>query len=166
MNHKPMSRTYTNLEIARSQHVFKKQKHIKLRAKHNWCDVEADEVDVGKEVDMKKKTARWEQWGGLVEPGHPKTLVLFWLPSRATAVRSPGPGPIAKRDRKPVAKKFLEGRDVILQTDGAKAYKMKITGVLRDSVVHKKKKIVVRGRAVWVKPHLTRTRTHKPPSGE
>ena len=101
-----------------------------------------------------------------MERGHPTTLVLFRLPSRVTSARSPGPGPIAKRDWKPVAKKFLEGRSVILHTDGAKAYKTKIPGVIHDNVVHKKKRIVVRGKAVWVKPHYTKTRTHKLPTGK
>ncbi|CAK9043074.1 Uncharacterized protein SCF082_LOCUS24686 [Durusdinium trenchii] len=106
-------------KMARSQHVPKKQKHIKFGAKHKWCNVEADEVDVSKEMEMQQNTGRWEQWG-----------------------------PIAKRDWKPVAKKFLEGRSVILHTDGAKAYKTKIPGVIHDNVVHKKKRIVVRGKAV------------------
>ena len=83
------------------------------------------------------KRARWEQWGGLVERGRPDTLVLLRLFPKTTASRSPGPGPITKRDWKPVAKKFLEGRDVILHTDGAKAYTMKIKGVLHDNVEHK-----------------------------
>ena len=64
MNHKPVSRIYANLEMARSQHVPKKQKHIKFGAKHKWCNVEADEVDVSKEMEMQQNTGRWEQWGG------------------------------------------------------------------------------------------------------
>ena len=125
-NHKPVARIYTNLEIARSQHVIQKQKHIKFGAKQSWSDVEADEVDVGKEVETKSNTARWEQWGGIVERGQPSTLVLFRFPSRRTAARSPGPGPITKRDWKPMAQKYLEGRNIILHTDGAKAYKLKL----------------------------------------
>lgn len=52
MNHKPVSRIYNNLEIARSRHVLQKQKEIHFGARHTWCDVEADEVDIGKEVDL------------------------------------------------------------------------------------------------------------------
>ena len=117
----------TVLEIARSRHVLQKQKEIHFGARHKWCDVEADEVDIGKEVDLQHKRAKWEQWGGIVERGQPSTLVLFRLPPKTTAVRSPGPGPITKRDWKPIAHKFLENRDVILHTDGAKTYKMKLS---------------------------------------
>lgn len=166
MDHKPVSRIYTNLELARSRHVLKKEKGIHFGAKQRWCDVEADEVDVGKEVQMDQKTATWEQWGGIVERGQPHSLVLFHLRAKATAVRSPGPGPISKRDWKPIAKKFLEGRQVILHTDGAKAYKMKLAGLLHDNVVHKKKKVIVRGKAVWVKPSYTKIWTHKLPNGK
>ena len=112
------------------------------------------------------KRARWEQWGGLVERGRPDTLVLFRLSPKTTASRSPGPGPITKRDWKPVAKKFLEGRDVILHTDGAKAYTMKIKGVLHDNVEHKKKKMTVNGKQVWVNPKYTKVWTHQLPNGK
>ena len=166
MNHKPVSRIYNNLEIARSRYVMKKQKDIKFGARHQWCDVEADEVDVGKEVDLCHKKAHWEQWGGIVERGQPSTLVLFRLPPKSTAVRSPGPGPITKRDWKPMAQKYLEGQDVILHTDGAKTYKMKLRGVLHDNVVHKKKKVIVKGKPVWVKPHYTKMWKHRLPDGK
>lgn len=166
MNHKPAERIFKNLELARDQHVRKKEKAIKFGSNQKWVDVEADEVDVGKEVEMDQKRARWEQWGGLVERGRPDTLVLFRLSPKTTASRSPGPGPITKRDWKPVAKKFLEGRDVILHTDGAKAYTMKIKGVLHDNVVHKKKKMTVNGKQVWVNPKYTKVWTHQLPNGK
>ena len=166
MNHKPVSRIYNNLEIARSHHVLKKQKEIQFGARHAWSDVEADEVDVGKEIDLELNKAQWEQWGGIVERGQPNTLVLFRLPSKHTAVRSPGPGPITKRDWRPMVDKFLADRNVILHTDGAKTYKMKVPGVLHDNVVHKKKKVMVRGKPVWVKPHYTKTWKHKLPNGK
>lgn len=166
MNHKPVERIFKNLEIARDQHVRKKEKAIKLGSNQKWADVRADEVDVGKEVEMDQKRARWEQWGGLLERGRPDTLVLFRLSPKTTASRSPGPGPITKRDWKPVAKKFLEGRDVILHTDGAKAYTMKIKGVFHDNVVHKKKKMTVNGKQVWVNPKYTKVWTHQLPNGK
>jgi hypothetical protein len=101
MNHKPVERIFNNLEIARDQHVRKQEKAIKFGSNQKWADVEADEVDVGKEVEMDQKRARWEQFGGLVERGGPDTLVLFRLSPKTTASRSPGPGPITKRDWKP-----------------------------------------------------------------
>ena len=164
MNHKPVSRIYNNIEIARSRRVIKKQKEIQFGAKNQWRDVEADEVDVGKEIDLQRKKAKWEQWGGIVERGQPNTLVLFRLPPKITAVRSPGPGPITKRDWRPMANKFLAGRNVILHTD--ETYKMKVPSVLHDNVVHKKKKMLVKGKQVWVKPHYTKIWEHKLPCGK
>ena len=51
-----------------------------------------------------------EQWGGIVQRGHPETLFLFRLKPKATTVRAPGPGPIRKTDWKPVAWKILKDR--------------------------------------------------------
>ena len=166
LDHKPVERLFKNLELALCQHVLKKEKHIKFGAKHKWSDVEADEVDVGKEVEEGQKEARWEQWGGLVQREDPSTLALFRLSTKKTALRAPGPGPITKRDWKPVAKKFLQGKDVILHTDGAKAYTMKIPGVLHDNVVHNKKKVTVKGTQVWVNPKYTKEWTHQLPNGK
>lgn len=58
-------------------------------ARHAWADVEADEVDLGKEIDMNKKAVKWEPWGGIVERGHPKSLDLSCLNPKTTAVRFP-----------------------------------------------------------------------------
>jgi hypothetical protein len=55
-------------------------------------------------------------------------------------VRAPGPGPIRKRDWAPLARRHLEGKKVILHTDGARAYTLKVPGVVHDNVVHMKKK--------------------------
>ncbi|CAK9095657.1 unnamed protein product [Durusdinium trenchii] len=123
MNHKPVSHIHNNLELARSRHVMKKQKEIQVGASHQWCDVEADEVDVGKEMDLHHKKAKWEQWGGI-------------------------------------------GRDVILHTDGAKTYRMKLRGVLRDNVALTKKSDGVKGKPVWVKPHFAKMCQHKLPHGK
>ena len=79
MDDKHVFRLSSNLESARSQHVRQQEKKIKFGARQAWADVEADEVDLGKEVDMSKKAAKWEHWGGIVEGGHPKSLVPFHL---------------------------------------------------------------------------------------
>ena len=116
-----------------------------------WKDVEADEVDLGKGlVDAPVcpgMSIRWEQWGGLVERGRPSSLRLFRLSPKLTGPRAPGPGPISKHDWKPIAAKYLAGKGVILHTDGARAYKMKIPNVIHCNVVHqKKKKKIVNGK--------------------
>ena len=61
---------------------------------------------------------------------------------------------------------MLQGRNVILHTDGARSYKLKIQGVLHDNVVHKKKKVTVKGKTAWVKPHYTRICSHALPDGQ
>ena len=101
-------------------------------------------MDLGKELLPIKNTNQvvtWEQWGGIIERGNPKSLVLQRLNPQKTKKRAPGPGPIRKRDWKPMAKKYLAGRKVILHTDGARSYKMVVDGVMHDNVVHQNKKI-------------------------
>ena len=166
MDDKAVFRIYQNLEVARARHVELKEKNIVFGEKMEWCDVEADEVDLGKELSEDKQTACWEQWGGLVERGRPTTLMLFRLNPPSTQPRSPGPGAIRRRDWKPIARKHLQDRRVLLHTDGARAYKMKMPGVIHDNVVHKKKKVMVKGRPVWVKPHYTKIVKHTLPSGK
>jgi hypothetical protein len=77
-----------------------------------------------------------------------------------------GPGPIRKTDWKPIASKFLQNKNVILHTDGAKAYKLRVPGVLHDNVVHKKQKVFIKGKATWVKPNCTKIWTHKLPNSK
>ena len=55
-----------------------------------WADIEADEVDLGKEGDQPSGKAKWEQWGGMVERGQPHTLVLYRLTPKLTTKRAPG----------------------------------------------------------------------------
>ena len=79
MDDKPVFRIYANLELARARHVVLKEKDIVYGKFEKWCDVEADEVDLGKELCEDGVHLAWEQWGGLVERGRPKTLTLFRL---------------------------------------------------------------------------------------
>ena len=180
--------TYHNLEVAGSQYVTQKEKDIVFGGK--WEDVEVDEVDIGDTVAGNLNT-KWEQWGGLVERGRPSSLVLFRLNPILTKKRSPGPGPIRKRDWQPIAKKHIAGRKVILHSDGARAYKLRLPDVRHCNVVHKKKRIVINGKAsnsdlncfncllrdlldsvipvcqaVWVKPHYTKQYDVKLPDGK
>ena len=169
-SHKLIENVYTRLDRARMKYVIKKEKRIKFGAIDKWPDVEADEVDLGKiddaEMDDRDKPVQWEQWGGLVERGRPNTLVLTRLDPCRTKRRAPGPGPIRKRDWKPIAKRHLENREVVLHTDGAKAYKLKIPKVLHDNVVHMKKKVTVRGVTRWIKPKYSEVVAHRLPTGE
>ena len=98
--------------------------------------------------------------------GHPKTLMLFRLQPSTTKSRPPGPGPIRRREWILIAKKLLKDRQVILHTDGAKAYKLALSGVIHDNVVHKKKWLLVNGKQTWVRPHYTKLCTHTLPNGK
>ena len=113
-----------------------------------WADVEGDEAtfdkrDVSADATWQHEVTDgnhllWEQWSGLVQRGKPCTFVLSRLNPTLTTVRSPGPGPITTRDWTPLGKKWLAHRQVVFHTDSARAYKMKIAGVIHDSVVHQK----------------------------
>ena len=48
-------------------------------------------------------------------------------------------------------------------TDSAKSYASKISGVLHDRVVHKKKRVKVNGKFKWVAPTYVKTQKHKNP---
>ena len=163
MDNKPVGKIYRNLEVARARHVRMKEKDVLYGSQCEWPDVEADEVDLGKELVLDASKAKWEQWGGIVERGRPDTLMLFRLKPRLTTPRSPGPGAIRRRDWEPIARKHLLNRSVVLHTDGARAYKLKLPGVLHDNVVHKKKKIQVNGKNAWVRPHYTKICSHTLP---
>ena len=156
---------YRRLYATRSSYVVWKEKKIRFGEGEAWKDVEADEVDLGKAEDPDakpnaKKPMIWEQWGGLVERGAPQTLVLFKLKPVKTKKRAPGPGPITKRDWKPISTKWLKGRKVILHTDGARTYKMDIDGVEHDYAVHKEKKVTIKGRTFWMKPKFSKVFYH------
>lgn len=161
---------YTALDTARARHVKMKGSQIVFGAKRKWADVEADEVDLGKEDFMQHgathKKVRWEQWGGMVERGRPHTLRLYRLKPTLTRQRAPGPGPISRRDWTPIAQKCLTNRNVILHTDGARAYKLKLPGMLHDNVVHQKKRVKMNGKYTWMKPHYTKVCQHKLPDGQ
>ena len=159
-------RIYASLANCRQDFVEREERKIKFGGDVNsWRDVEADEVDLRKSLASegdhpKGKPTTWEQWGGIVQRGDCKKLVLFRLPQKHTRKRAPGPGPIKKRDLTKIGKKHLAKRSVILHTDGARAYQTKLDGVVHDNVVHKKKLVLIRGKKVWVKPKYTKIVKH------
>ncbi len=168
-NHNMISGIYGRLEKLRADFVEKRQRSMRFGKNGKWHDVEADEVDLRKERDPDDKNTKntyWEQWGGVIERGDPASLVLFRLDRLPTAARAPGPGPIRKRDWKPIATRFIKDRSVILHTDGAKTYRMHISGVIHDNVVHQKKRQLVDGCVKWINPIYVKVVKHKLPSGE
>ena len=96
----------------------------------------------------------------------PKTLVLNRLNPPMTVKNAPGPGAIRKVDWPPLGVKHLKDRRVILHTDSARSYKLKLSGVVHDSVVHCKKRMKIRGKFQWVKPKDVKLKTHTLPNGK
>ncbi|CAK0789520.1 unnamed protein product, partial [Prorocentrum cordatum] len=154
-NHKLAESIYKSLYDARAKYARQEEKKIRFGEDVEWPGVEADEVDVARgegpdATSRTKKPVAWEQWGGIVQRGDPKSLVLFRLRPGKTVRRAPGPGPIRKRDWAPLAKKWLKQRKVILHADGARSYKLRVDGVVHDWVVHMKKRVKAAGVCVWV----------------
>ena len=159
-------------DLARKKFVERRERKIKFGASDKgktWTDVEADEVDLGKQPDPKDDTtALWEQWAGIVERGRPDSLVLFKTHPKKTKFRSPGPGPITKADWTPVATKWLKDKHVFLHTDGARSFKLaqnrknKLSGVIHDYVVHKIKQD---NQGRWRKPKYVQLFWHRLPDG-
>ena len=171
-NHKMVEGIYSRLDSARAAFVEKRQASMVFGQNGKWHDVEADEVDLRKTtlftdvLDPESKNTSWEQWGAIVERGAPGTLVLERLRPNITKARAPGPGAMRKRDWQPIALKYIKGRSVVLHTDGAKAYRMKVPAVIHDNVVHAKKRCLVGGKVVWIKPCFTKVVTHTLPDGK
>ena len=142
-----------------------------------WQDVEADEATFDKRnianvlefkhlVKSKKGTIMWEQWGGIIQTGRPTSLVLRRLTPKVTVLRAPGPGAIRRVEWKALANEFLCDRKVVLHTDSAKSYRLKVPGVLHDRVVHCKKRVKVQGKWRWQPPHYIRLVKHKLPGSK
>jgi hypothetical protein len=167
-------------ELCRTMDVEMEEKKIVYGGDGNdWKDVEADEVDLRGEMvadhcDMPQdKQVKWEQWGGVVQRGDPSTLMLTRLKPKRTTTRAPGPGPMRAADWKPFAERHLKNRSVILHTDGAKAYTLKVEGMLHDHVVHKVQRLkkdgqfvkTPQGKNIWLRPRFAKEFAHKLASG-
>ncbi|CAE7809617.1 unnamed protein product [Symbiodinium necroappetens] len=61
---------------------------------------------------------------------------------------------------------LVERGKVILHSDGARAYKLKVPGVMHCNVVHKKTKVKVNGKVRWMKPLYTKVYSLKLPTGD
>ncbi|CAJ1372011.1 unnamed protein product [Effrenium voratum] len=164
INHKAIEKMGRNLDLVRKWHVRREEKKIVFGgAARAWRDVGVDEATFDKktlqpfelsDADAKaNKNVRWEQWAGLIQRGCPKTLVLFNLKPPNTV------------DWKPIALTWLQNRRVVLHSDSARSYRLKVPGVLRDAVAHKKKRVKKGNTHVWVKPSYVKISKHKLPDG-
>ena len=94
---------------------------------------------------------KWSLW---------KRMMLQSPPSNITSLQTK-PSPLTS-----IHRMWLKDRQVILHTDGAKACKLALSGVIHDNVVQKKKRLVVNGKQTWVRPHYTKLCTHTLPNGK
>ena len=85
-------------------------------------------------------------------------------PPRSRPRELPGLAPSERwNGRTPLAKKWLQDKKVILRTDSAKSYKTKVPGMLRNKVVHGKKRVKVKGQWKWKAPTYVKFVKHKNP---
>ena len=174
INHKAIEDMEKKICKLRQEYVEKKEKEIVLGDGKCWKDIEADEAafdrrDISQDVEFKHLikskdcVMMWEQWAGIIQRGRPETLILRKLQPKITVKRAPGPGAIRKIEWKALGSELLQDRKVILHTDSAKSYKLKLPRVLHDKVVHCKKRVKVNGKWQWQRPHYVRIVTHKLP---
>ena len=168
INHKSIELMEKKFCDLRKRWVEHQEKGINFGGGPKWCDVEADETtfdrkDLKALAPDKNLPIVWEQWCGLVKRGDPKSLVLKRLVPRMSEKRAPGPGAIRKVEWAPLAKTYLQDKQVILHTDAAKTYKMHIPGVVHDNVIHAKKRVKINGKWRWQNPSYVRIVTHKVP---
>ena len=173
VNHKAIEDIGRRLCVLRKDYVEQKEKEIQFGDGASLKDIEADETTFDKKdvsalvtLDDAAKPIEWEQWLGVVQRGKPETLVLHRLKPPRTVQRAPGPGAVRKVEWRPFAQRWLQDKKVILHTDSAKSYRLRLPGVLHDRVVHCKKRVKVRGVWKWLVPRYTKIVTHKVPNSK
>ena len=72
-----VERTRVSLDQERFNNVMQREPTIRFGTEEGWPDIEADEVDLAKNVLPDGQGAIWEQWCGVVQRGDPSSLVLF-----------------------------------------------------------------------------------------
>ena len=132
-------------------HIFNLQIHVKDEATFDKRDISRT-VEFQHLIQKKTNTTMWEQWAGIIQRGHPQSLVLCKLTPKLTVSKAPGPGAIRRVEWKTIGQKHLENRRVVLHTDSAKSYKLALPGVIHDRVVHCKKRVRKNGKLVWLQP--------------
>ena len=168
VDHKIIEKQRVCLDREVAVFVEREQKAITFGDGKTWKDVEADEAVFGKVIDEEEPSnqqVEWNQWAGLVERGVPISLVLQPTTTTKTCTRAPGPGAIKKVDWSPLCHKYLKRRRVVLHTDRAKSYGLKVEGVVHDSVRHCRKRVKRNGKWVWMKPYFVKLVTHTTPDG-
>ncbi|CAK0811104.1 unnamed protein product, partial [Prorocentrum cordatum] len=167
VNHRTVEDMSRATAAVRKIYVEKKEKDIVFgdSGQRRWFDAEAGEAVSRAQVSDDGLSKTWGQWASVVERGRPGGLVPWKIQTDGAETNAPGPGAIKKSDWALSLKGRLEHRKVILHSDGTRSYKMRATGVARDSVVHCVKRKKIGGKWVWLKPIYTKVVTHKLPDG-
>ena len=174
VNHKAVEDVERKLCRLRKEYVEAKEKEIVFGDGKGWQDVEADEAtfdkrDISRSINFKHLLkdkncpVLWEQWAGIIQRGRPHTLVLRKLTPKLTVKRAPGPGAVRRIEWNGIAEQLLANRKVVLHTDSAKSYRLKLPGVLHDRVIHCKKRVKVKGKMQWQLPKYVQIVSHKVP---
>ncbi|CAK9006673.1 Uncharacterized protein SCF082_LOCUS9129, partial [Durusdinium trenchii] len=119
LNHKAIEDMEKRLNHLRKGWVEEKEQSIMFGNGKDWTDVDPDEAtfsstDLKHLADNPKMPIIWEQCCGIAQRG---------------AIR--------KVEWRPLATKHLQDRAIVLHTDAAKSYKLKVSGVLHDQPLQK-----------------------------
>ena len=104
--------------------------------------------------------------GTMVRRCAARKVIHVGLAPTPAKLRAPGPGAARKVEWEPLAKKWLQNRQVILHADSAKAYKTAVPGVLHDRVVHKKQRVNAGNTFCWLAPKYVELNSHKLPGSK
>eukprot|EP00971_Amphidinium_carterae_P177517 3520511-Amphidinium_carterae.1 len=119
-----------------SKHVEAVQPTIPIGEKHleEW---EVDECTISHfMVKSATKPKGWSAYVGLVRRGSPSSLLVYPMTVRYTKARSPGPGPITKKEWASIASYTVENpkHELVLHTDSARAYNLKFPKIFHTRV--------------------------------
>ncbi|CAE7654134.1 unnamed protein product, partial [Symbiodinium sp. KB8] len=114
-----------------------RQEYVELKEE----EIEFGDVEFEHLIQSKDCVMMWE-WAGIIQRGRPETVKIEW--------KALGCEPL--RDGK-----------MILHTESAKSYKLKLPEALHDNVVHCKKREKVNGIWQWQRTHYVRIVTHRLP---
>eukprot|EP00971_Amphidinium_carterae_P241198 4788948-Amphidinium_carterae.1 len=154
LSHSTLERYAVQLRRHIVPYVEKKQSDIEVGSTklEEW---EVDECTISHwPSGDASRPKQWTEYCGAIRRGSPQTLKIYRMECRKTKARAPGPGPIRKLEWAKIAERALQPlvRPIVMHTDSAKAYQLKLRNVFHTKVVHQKKKV----NGVWIKPYFTK----------
>ena len=123
----------------RKDFVEELQRTMKIGAGVSWIDVEAMRPLATNPVPVMQIRLRlcggnngWVSSNAVVQKAILHLLNPPLNPPK-TVQRAPGPGEVRKTEWVPLANKYLRSRPVIVHTDSARSYKIRVVGVVHDN---------------------------------